>query len=189
MRQMLHRLDSFSRRKVIKLSKNKTEPDEEISNLHTNTALLPGMLIAGKYKIIKQLSPNYQPDLYLTLIEKTQRKATIGVIHKNEAYASFSLQNLSSKTSIFLEGEHPNLLRMFDIIELEDKILLVFDSINETFLTNIIKKNGIQREDTIIDFGIQLCNVLTKMRIGIYVVQYTLSVKYYILLQQVQTLP
>ena len=119
-----------------------------------------GTIIDGKYKIVRALGQGCYCQVFLALNEKTNKSWTIKVIHKDsERYDTF-MQNLSTEISLLNSLNHPGIPTIIDIIDTNKYMLIVMDYIEGISLSNVIADNGAQSEDVVLQWAIQLAEML-----------------------------
>ncbi|NLI57765.1 MAG: protein kinase [Clostridium sp.] len=113
-------------------------------------------LFDGKYKIIDILGKGGMSTVYLA---ENVRLGTLWAIKE------ISKQH-NSKIDIYVEPNilkklnHPALPRIFDIIENNENFYIIMDYIDGCNLSEELKRCGKFPEDTVIDWAIQICDVL-----------------------------
>ncbi|WP_279221885.1 protein kinase domain-containing protein [Lachnoanaerobaculum orale] len=78
---------------------------------------------------------------------------------KNRNYEVMK-QSLITETNLLKELKHPYLPSIADIIENDDTIIIVMDYIEGRPLSDILLEEGTIEEDKVVDYAIQLCDVL-----------------------------
>lgn len=116
-------------------------------------------VIEGKYRILKQINRSSFVEVYLARIERLNRLCVLKAYRKAEInlYArDFSL----NEAHTMMELNHPGLPRVYDIIEDERYTYVVREYIEGDTLDEIVRKNGAQPVERVVDWAKQLCDVL-----------------------------
>lgn len=121
-----------------------------------------GGLIDGRYKILRKLGEGGMSVVYLAVNEKVNKHWAIKEV-KKEGVENFETvhQRLLTEADILKRLHHPNLPDIVDIIENEETFLLVMDYIEGRQLESIVQEYGPQKEETVVNWGKQLCDVLS----------------------------
>lgn len=121
-----------------------------------------GELIDGRYKILRKLGEGGMSVVYLAVNEKVNKHWAIKEV-KKEGVDNFETvhQRLLTEADILKRLHHPNLPDIVDIIENEETFLLVMDYIEGRQLESIVQEYGPQNEETVVNWGKQLCDVLS----------------------------
>lgn len=121
-----------------------------------------GELIDGRYKILRKLGEGGMSIVYLAVNEKVNKHWAIKEV-KKEGVENFETvhQRLLTEADILKRLHHPNLPDIVDIIENEETFLLVMDYIEGRQLESIVQEYGPQNEETVVNWGKQLCDVLS----------------------------
>lgn len=121
-----------------------------------------GELIDGRYKILRKLGEGGMSVVYLAVNEKVNKHWAIKEV-KKEGVENFGTvhQRLLTEADILKRLHHPNLPDIVDIIENEETFLLVMDYIEGRQLESIVQEYGPQNEETVVNWGKQLCDVLS----------------------------
>lgn len=121
-----------------------------------------GELIDGRYKILRKLGEGGMSVVYLAVNEKVNKHWAIKEV-KKEGVENFETvhQRLLTEADILKRLHHPNLPDIVDIIENEETFLLVMDYIEGRQLESIVQEYGPQKEETVVNLGKQLCDVLS----------------------------
>lgn len=121
-----------------------------------------GELIDGRYKILRKLGEGGMSVVYLAVNEKVNKHWAIKEV-KKEGVENFETvhQRFLTEADILKRLHHPNLPDIVDIIENEETFLLVMDYIEGRQLESIVQEYGPQKEETVVNWGKQLCDVLS----------------------------
>ena len=120
-----------------------------------------GSLLDGKYKILNKIGQGGMSIVYLAMNEKANKQWAVKEMRKekNRNYEVMK-QSLITETNLLKELNHPYLPSIADIIENDDTIIIVMDYVEGRPLSDILLEEGTIEEDKVVDYAIQLCDVL-----------------------------
>jgi serine/threonine protein kinase len=115
-----------------------------------------GELFQGKYKIHKILGSGGMGKVYLAENINLGTFWAIKEVHKQEV----SELDFLAEANILKKLSHPALPRIFDVVEEEDRIFVIFDYIEGTPLDKKLEREGRFSEQTVINWAKEICEVL-----------------------------
>lgn len=120
-----------------------------------------GSLVDGKYKILNQVGHGGMSIVYLAMNEKANKQWAIKEVRK-DGVKDFEVvkQSLVAETDMLKKLSHPNLPSIIDVIEDEDRFLIVMDYIQGNALSKALEEYGAQPQEEVIQWAKQLCDVL-----------------------------
>ncbi len=120
-----------------------------------------GSLVGGKYKVLSVIGQGGMSTVYLAMNERANKPWAIKEVRK-DAVADFRVvrQSLITETDLLKELSHPYLPSIVDVIDEEGRFLIVMDYIEGNTLEKALNLMGAQPQDYVIEWGIQLCDVL-----------------------------
>ena len=120
-----------------------------------------GTIIDGKYKILNKIGQGGMSVVYLAMNEKANKQWAIKEVRK-DVTKDFEVvkQGLITETNLLKNLKHPNLPSIVDVIDAEDTFLIVMDYIEGVPLKVKIDEGGAQPQELVIDWALQLCDVL-----------------------------
>ena len=120
-----------------------------------------GSVIDGKYKVLSEIGHGGMSVVYLAINEKANKPWAIKEVRKN-GVKDFEIvrQSLLVETDLLKKLSHPNLPSIVDIIDYDDNFLIVMDYIEGNTLEHTLKEQGAQKQEDVVDWAIQLCDVL-----------------------------
>lgn len=121
-----------------------------------------GSIIEGKYKILNQVGRGGMSTVYLAINEKANKPWAIKEVRK-DGVSNFEVvkQSLIVETDLLKRLNHPNLPSIVDIIDYGDNFLIVMDYVEGVTLNKILQEQGPQDQDMVVDWTLQLCDVLS----------------------------
>lgn len=120
-----------------------------------------GSLVDGKYRILRKVGQGSMGVVYMAINERANKTWAIKEVRK-DGTQNFEVvkQGLIVETDMLKRLEHPHLPSIIDVIDGEGTFLIVMDYIEGKTLEDILKEYGAQPQESVIDWGKQLCDVL-----------------------------
>lgn len=120
-----------------------------------------GTLIDGKYKILNEIGHGGMSTVYLAINEKANKPWAVKEVRKS-CRKDFQMirQSLLMEVELLKKLKHPNLPSIVDVIDEKENILIVMDYIEGNTLEKVLAEQGAQKQETVIEWAIQLCDVL-----------------------------
>lgn len=121
-----------------------------------------GTLVDGKYKVLNKIGQGGMSVVYLAMNEKANKQWAIKEVRK-QGVENFEIvrQGLIGETNLLKELKHNHLPSIADIIETDGTLLIVMDYIEGRPLSALLEESGPQPQETVVDWAIQLCDVLS----------------------------
>ena len=122
-----------------------------------------GSVIGGKYRILAEIGHGGMSTVYLALNEKANKQWAVKEVRTEGGNAKDKdviRQNLIAETSILRELRHPHLPTIIDIIQEDDSYLILMDYIEGKTLAKKLDKEGAQKEEDVVKWSMQICDVL-----------------------------
>lgn len=120
-----------------------------------------GSLIDGKYKILNEIGHGGMSTVYLAINEKANKPWAVKEVRKS-CRKDFQVirQSLIMEMELLKKLKHPNLPSIVDVIEEKENLLIVMDYIEGHTLEKLLTEQGAQTQEKVVDWAIQLCDVL-----------------------------
>ena len=115
-----------------------------------------GSVLEGKYRIERQIGSGGMSNVYICRNIRSNRE---WVVKEAKQDVGDSVQSLAAEASIMKKLRHPGLPEIIDIIEDNDRFLIVMEYVPGQSLKDIVDQRGAQQESDIIEWAKQLCNV------------------------------
>lgn len=121
-----------------------------------------GTIIDGKYKILNKIGQGGMSVVYLAMNERANKQWAVKEVRKDVS-KDFDVirQGLITETNLLKKLNHPNLPSIIDVIDADDTFLIVMDYIEGIPLSQRIEETGAQSQSEVIDWALQLCDVLS----------------------------
>lgn len=121
-----------------------------------------GSLIDGKYRILSKVGQGGMSIVYMAINERANKTWAIKEVRKDGVH-DFEVvkQGLIVETDTLKKLDHPHLPSIVDVIDTQDSFLIVMDFIEGRTLKAILEESGAQSQENVIDWAIQLCDVLS----------------------------
>ena len=121
--------------------------------------LIGNRAIDSRYEILKLLTTGgMSSQIYLALDRKLNRQWAIKKVRKDSSETSAMLM---AEADIMKSLDHPMLPRIVGIEEDRDYFYIIMDFIQGENLKTVLKAEGPQDQDTVVLWGIRLCDVLS----------------------------
>ena len=116
-------------------------------------------IIDSKYEILKLLNTGgMNSAIYLALDKKLNRQWAIKKVRKS---SSQTTSMLMAEASIMKNLDHPMLPRIVGIEEDPKFFYIIMDFVQGENLKTVVASSGPQAQDTVVSWGVKLCDVLT----------------------------
>lgn len=121
-----------------------------------------GTLIEGKYEILKMIGKGGMSRVYLAMDNNLNKQWAIKEIQKEARNKNNEvvIQSAIAEANLMKKLDHPCLPRIVDIINRENVIYVVMDYIEGEPLDRILKQNGAQPQEVVLEWAESLCGVL-----------------------------
>lgn len=125
-----------------------------------------GSIVDGKYKILNKIGQGGMSIVYLAMNERANKQWAIKEIRRDAARGRQVVkQSLIAEIDILKKIRHPHLPSIIDVIEQDGTFLIVMDYIEGNTLKHALKESGAQNQEEVIQWSIQLCDVLSYLHI------------------------
>ncbi|MDE7431952.1 MAG: serine/threonine protein kinase [Lachnospiraceae bacterium] len=120
-----------------------------------------GSIIDGKYKILNKIGQGGMSIVYLAMNEKANKQWAIKEVRKDgvQDYEVVK-QSLIVETDMLKKLKHSGLPSIIDVIEDEERFLIVMDYIEGNSLEKAVEEYGAQPQEKVIEWAKQICDVL-----------------------------
>jgi serine/threonine-protein kinase len=120
-----------------------------------------GSVLDGKYKILNKVGQGDMSSVYLAMDETENKQWAIKVFPKEGIRdQEVMTQSLVVEAEVLKTFEHPNLVKIVDVIEDEEKFLIVMDYIQGTSLLHTLEKRGAIPQEQVVEWAKQICDAL-----------------------------
>ncbi len=120
-----------------------------------------GSLLDGKYRILSEIGRGGMSIVYLAINESANKTWAVKEIRKDKKDdGSFAAKRLIAETEMLKKLRHTNLPAVVDVIDQEDTLVIVMDYIEGNSLQDLLEDEGAQPPEKVIDWAVQLCDVL-----------------------------
>lgn len=120
-----------------------------------------GTVLDGKYEILKKVGQGGMSIVYLAMDNRLNKQWAVKEI-KNDGSKSTAtlLKGLEREANILKDVDHPVLPRIVDIINENGTIYVVMDFVEGKPLSDVLKTDGAQDQDKVIEWGRALASAL-----------------------------
>lgn len=120
-----------------------------------------GSVVDNKYKILHQIGKGGMSRVYLALNESANKEWAIKEVQKNVVVNGEEVwQRPLTETAIMKKLKHPNLPQIADVLETDESYMIVMDYIEGKTLKKILQQEGPQKQEDVVNWALQLCDVL-----------------------------
>ena len=122
-----------------------------------------GDVIDGQYEILKEIGHGGMSTVYLAMDKRLNKQWAVKEIKKEGSNKNKQvvLNSLLVEAELMKKLDHPSLPRIVSIINDEQTICIIMDYIEGETLEKILKEYGAQPQDIVIEWAMQLCDVLS----------------------------
>jgi serine/threonine-protein kinase len=120
-----------------------------------------GEVIDGKYRILSKVGSGGMSTVYLAINDRANKPWAIKEVRR-DGVQNFDIvrQSLVVETDLLKKLKHKNLPSIVDVIDRDDHFLIVMDYIEGITLERIVNERGPQKQEDVVAWAIQLCDVL-----------------------------
>lgn len=121
-----------------------------------------GTIIQGKYEILKLIGKGGMSKVYLAMDQNLNKQWAVKEIEKreNDKNNEIMIQSAIAEANMIKKLDHPSLPRIVDIINMSNVIYVVMDYIEGEPLSKILSEQGAQPQENVIEWALELCEVL-----------------------------
>ena len=120
-----------------------------------------GSVVDGKYKILSKIGQGGMSVVYMAINERANKTWAIKEVRK-DGVQNFEMvkQGLIVETDMLKRLHHPNIPSIIDVVEDDERFLIVMDYIEGNSLQKALKDYGAQPQEEVIEWTKQLCDAL-----------------------------
>jgi serine/threonine-protein kinase len=115
-------------------------------------------LINRKYRVLEKIGSGGMSNVYLVRDEQTGRNWAMKEAKSEEGDIR---QSLVAEANILKQLRHKGLPQIVDIIEEGSRFFIVMEYVRGNSLRKVLDSEGAQKEDKVIEWGIQICSVMS----------------------------
>ncbi len=120
-----------------------------------------GTVLGGKYEILKKIGQGGMSIVYLAMDTRLNKQWAVKEIKKSKKQDTKTLlKGLRMEANILKMVDHPVLPRIVDIINYKNTVFVVMDYIEGRPLSEVLKLEGAQPQDKVIEWAKDLCSAL-----------------------------
>jgi tRNA A-37 threonylcarbamoyl transferase component Bud32 len=141
--------------------------EEELSRRFCPTSFVPldpgRVMRNGSIKVIRHLALGGLSAVYLCQLENRKLVVLKEAVVSDDAIESAQAkarEMLDREAALLLKINHPNIVKVLDYFIEQDRNYLMLDYVNGQDLRQLIKQNGPQKESTVINWALQMTNIL-----------------------------
>ena len=121
-----------------------------------------GSIIGGRYRILAQIGEGGMSRVYLALDTVLNKQwAAKEIKHvEDTTQRELIIQSLVTESNMIKRFDHPAIPRIVDIVDNDGTLYVIMDYVEGRTLDDVLKREGPQAENDVVDWGVQLCDVL-----------------------------
>ncbi|KAB5608515.1 serine/threonine protein kinase [Bifidobacterium jacchi] len=119
-------------------------------------------VVGKRYKILTQIGKGGMSTVYLALDTTLNKQWAIKEIKNSSdpVQRDLVIKSMQTEASMIKSFDHPAIPRIVDLVQEKGSLFVVMDYVEGRTLSSLLKKEGPQPEDEVVDWGVQLCDVL-----------------------------
>ena len=107
-----------------------------------------GMLLEGKYQIFEEIKHSSTGEVCLA--RAGNKYYAVKAVHRSDA----------ALPTVLYTAQHPGLPHLEEVLEKGDEVIFIMDWISGSTLDQCLKETGVQPETLVLNWAVQLCDVL-----------------------------
>lgn len=121
-----------------------------------------GSVIANKYEILRLIGEGGMSRVYLAMDTKLNKQWAVKEIKASPDPAKQAIvrESLVTETNMIKRFDHPAFPRIVDLVDEHGTLYVIMDYIEGESLARILKTQGAQSQDDVIEWSKQLCDAL-----------------------------
>lgn len=119
-----------------------------------------GTILDGKYEILKLIGQGGMSFVYLAIDNRLKKQWAIKEIRNNTLNVNLLIEQLVKETNILKKIDHPVIPRIVDILQENGVIYIVMDYVEGKTFSEILKTDGAQPQEKVVEWGIVLAEAL-----------------------------
>lgn len=120
-----------------------------------------GTVVGGKYEILKKIGQGGMSIVYVAMDTRLNKQWAVKEIKQSKKQDTKTLlRSLQMEANILKMVDHPVLPRIVDIINYKETVFVVMDYIEGRTLSEILKKEGPQPQEKVVEWAKELCGAL-----------------------------
>lgn len=120
-----------------------------------------GTVLGGKYEILKKIGQGGMSIVYVAMDTRLNKQWAVKEIKKSKKQDTKTLlKGLQMEANILKMVDHPVLPRIVDIINYKGAVFVVMDYIEGRTLSEVLKLEGAQPQDKVVQWAKDLCSAL-----------------------------
>ncbi|MBW3081226.1 serine/threonine-protein kinase [Bifidobacterium saguinibicoloris] len=119
-------------------------------------------LVGKRYRILTRIGKGGMSTVYLAMDSSLNKQWAVKEIRNvsDPVQRDLVIRSLTVEANMIKRFDHPAIPRIVDLIEEKGSLFVVMDYVEGQTLASLLKKEGPQKEKDVVNWGIQLCDVL-----------------------------
>ena len=125
--------------------------------------LRPGSILDGKYEILALIGTGGMSRVWLARDRRAGKQWAVKEISKTNPKYKLTVneQKTLSEIEIMRKLDNPALPRIVDVLDEEETLYVVMDYIEGNTLLDILENYGVQKEEVVVTWMLEVCDILT----------------------------
>ena len=121
-----------------------------------------GDIVGGRYRVLAQIGEGGMSRVYLALDTVLNKQWAAKEIKRvdDPTQRDLIVNSLVTEANMIKRFDHPAIPRIVDIIDEDGTLYVIMDYVEGHTLEDMVADGGSQSEDDVVDWGLQLCDVL-----------------------------
>lgn len=122
----------------------------------------PGTIIDDKYEILTAIDEGGMSKIYLARDKRLNKQWAVKEIKQtgDKVKDEVIVSSFITEANLMKQFDHPMFPRIVDILNQDDAIFVVMDFIEGQSLDKVVKEYGPQPQESVVEWGLQLCDAL-----------------------------
>ncbi|TCD55009.1 serine/threonine protein kinase [Alloscardovia theropitheci] len=121
-----------------------------------------GSIVGKRYRIATLIGAGGMSTVYLAIDQTLNKQWAIKEIRLlgDAQERDVVMRSLTTEANLIKKFDHPAIPRIVDLFEESGRLYVVMDYVEGRTLADILKTEGVQSEQDVVNWGIQLCDIL-----------------------------
>ncbi|MFD0704155.1 serine/threonine protein kinase [Alloscardovia venturai] len=121
-----------------------------------------GSVVGKRYRIAALIGAGGMSTVYLAIDQTLNKQWAVKEIRSltDPIQKDLVIKSLTTEANLIKKFDHPAIPRIVDLFEESGRLYVVMDYIEGRTLADVVKTDGVQSEEDVVNWGIQLCDIL-----------------------------
>ena len=151
--------DSMATRTVAKTPSSNRSPISRTSpsGAFSGNRFAPGTVLAGRYRIVALLGKGGMGEVYRAEDLTLEQQVALKFLPEDIAANADALARFRNEVRLARQVSHPNVCRVYDVVEVEDHIFLSMEYVDGEDLGSLLRRIGRLPSDKALEIARKLC--------------------------------